>query len=262
MGKNGFQTLYYGKRPSCVRIYDKVAERIAHFELWKRRETRLAKKAYAEYAEANHLAGWKNISRGVPSQPVEKYERDFFQWPQFPTVQEWLSNELPQALPIDFAFGSNQQPDLIPGTSPAAQQPLRFPVLTRVENQLGGRVPDNLHTMGEMRKNVLDFNPFERMTLVKGRVIPPGLFDKDPDGKHYRFPVPTWGFYQWVYDNWDTYGAARMRQMLNRDRNGKLYIRKLTEAGFLPYQDDGLPGISESELFERYRDSVSWQLAA
>src|ERR1035438_5617633 len=49
-------------------------------------------------------------------------------------------------------------------------------------------------------------------------------------------------------------GAARMRQMLNRDRNGKLYLRKLAEAGFLPFEDDGTPGISEAELYGSERD--------
>jgi hypothetical protein len=28
LGKKVYQTLYFGKRPSCVRIYDKVAERM------------------------------------------------------------------------------------------------------------------------------------------------------------------------------------------------------------------------------------------
>jgi hypothetical protein len=265
MGKNSYQTLYYGKRPSCVRIYDKVAECIVRYELKKRKGNRLAKKAYAEYMQANHEAGWKNIARGTPAQPVEKYARDPFLWPQLPTVQEWLAQELPQALPVDFAFGANEQPDLIPGTLPAKQEPLHFPVLTRVENQMGGRVPSNLYTMGEMRKNVRDFNPFERMTLANRRVVPPGFFDKVSlpwGGEKYRFSVPTYCFYQWVHDNWNVIGAARMRQMLNRDRNGKLYLRKLAEAGFLPFEDDGTPGISEAELYDRYRESISWQMAA
>jgi hypothetical protein len=154
---------------------------------------------------------------------------------------------------------------LIPGTLPAKQEPLHFPVLTRVENQMGGRVPGNLITMGEMRRNVRDFNPFERMKLVNRRTPPPGFFDKVSlpwGGEKYRLSVPTHCFYSWVRDNWNVIGAARMRQMLNRDRNGKLYLRKLAEAGFLSFEDDGTPGISEAELYDRYRESISWQLAA
>jgi hypothetical protein len=266
MGKNSYQTLYYGKRPSCVRVYDKVAECSVRYELSKRRANRQAKKAYAEYQLANHEQGWKNLARGSPSEPVEKFARDPFLWPQFPTLQEWLKKDLPQAWApssSSSSSSSSSQLHLIPGAAPATQEPFCFPVLTRVENQMGGRVPGNLHSIGELRKNVRDFNPFQRMTFLNKHSPPPGFFDKVASpwgGEKYRFSVPTYCFFQWVSDNWESYGAARMRQLLNRDRNGKLYLRKLAEAGFLP--DDGAPGISETELFDRYRQSISRQLAA
>jgi hypothetical protein len=225
MGKKVYQTLYFGKRPSCVRIYDKVAERVAQFELIKRRTNGLAKKEYAEYLNTLKVG-----------------DHDFFQWPQLPVMDDWLSRELPRS---KAASGSS------------------FPVVTRVENQFGGRVPDNLHTMGEMRKNVRDFNPFEHMKLVQGYVIPPGLFEKVSlpwGGDKYRFRVCEWMAYMYVRDNWKTLGAAQMWSMLNRDRNGKLYMKKMKD--FLPVEDDGSPGISQPELYDCYRDSVSWQLAA
>lgn len=243
MGKKIYQTLYFGKRPSCVRIYDKVAERVAQFELMKRRANGLAKKEYAEYL--------KTLKVG---------DHDFFQWPQFPVVQDWLSVELPE-IKSDLTAPEASQPDLLPGTSLPDQKLLHFPVVTRVENQFGGRVPGSLHTMGEMRKNVLDFNPFERMKLVSGQVIPPGLFDKVSvpwGGEKYRFRVCEWMAYMYVRDNWKTLGGAQMWSMLNRDRHGKLYLEKMKD--FLP--DDGSPGISEPELYDRYRSSISRQLAA
>src|SRR5215472_14929135 len=46
MGRKVYQTLYFGKRPSCIRIYDKTAERTAHYELWKKHEIRAAKRAW------------------------------------------------------------------------------------------------------------------------------------------------------------------------------------------------------------------------
>lgn len=223
LGKKVYQTLYFGKRPCCVRIYDKVAERIAHFELSKRREIRAA-------------------------------EKDGVDPPEFPSVEEWLSYELPQT---KSHFQQAKQIDLLSGTSPAEQTPLSFPVVTRVENQLGGRVPEPMRTVGEMRRNVRDFNPFSRMKLVSGQLIPPGLFDRDCDGR-YRFSVPEWGFYMYVHQNWKSEGASQMRQMLNRDRNGKKYLARLRE--FVPESEE--PGIAALELYERYRDSVSRQLAA
>lgn len=220
LGKKTYQTLYFGKRPSCIRIYDKIAERISHYKLWKRREMRSAKK------------------EGVDP-------------PEFPTVQEWLSYELPQTK-------AHFQTDLIPGTSPAEQ--LRFPVITRVENQLGGRVPETISTLRQVRNNVLAFNPFARMKIISGQLIPPGPFDRDPDDR-YRFTVPQWCFFMYVREHWGSEGAAQMRSILNRDRNGKKYLRQMRE--FLPVSAENPDeGIAELELYERYRDSVSRQLAA
>jgi hypothetical protein len=244
MGKKIYQTLYFGKRPSCIRIYDKVAERVSHLELMKRRVNRSAKVEYAEYL--------KTLKAG---------DRDPFQWPQFPSVWEWLGEELPH-VKQDFR-PANSGIHLLPDAAQAQEASIRFPVVTRVENQFGGRVPDTLQTLGEMRKNVLDFNPFDRMRLLDGQRIPPGLFDTVPckwGGEKYRFRVLEWMAYMYVRDNWKVLGVAQMRAMLNRDRNGKLYLKKLAE--FLPVEDGGSPGISEPELYERYRDSVSRQLAA
>lgn len=218
LGKKVYQTLYFGKRPSCIRIYDKIAERVSHYELWKRRETRAAKK-------------------------------DGIEPPEFPTVQEWLSVELPRTK-------KPFQPDLIPGTSPA-EQTLLFPVITRVENQLGGRVPESIKTVRQMRGNVLDFNPFSRMKILSGQTVPPGLFDRDSDGR-FRFTFEKWCALMYVHDNWKVLGAAQMYSMLNRDRHWNRYRPLLKE--FIP--ETGDEGIAELELYERYRDSVSRQLAA
>src|SRR5579871_5952707 len=78
MGKKVYQTLYFGKRPSCIRIYDKTAERTAHYALWKKREIRKAKKAWVE--EAVHQ---------------DPHEREPFLMPEFPTLEEWLKFEMP-----------------------------------------------------------------------------------------------------------------------------------------------------------------------
>jgi len=225
LGKRIYQTIYFGKGRSRLRIYDKTAERMAYYTLWKRRQVRAAEKALL---------------------PV----------PEFVDVRDWLAVELPEVKPEEDAPA---QPDLIPGTSPAEQKLLHFPVVTRVENQFGGRVPEELHTMSEMRHNVLDFNPFARMKLVRGTVIPPGCFDRDAAGE-YRFTVKDWCFYMFVNQNWKSLSAAQMWSILNRDRHGKLYLRQMAE--FLPIEDDGSPGISEPELYDRYRGSTARQLAA
>jgi hypothetical protein len=229
MGKKVYQMLYFGKRPSCIRVYDKTAERVAHYQLWKRRQVRAAKRDWlADTAQQD------------PS------KRGPLVLPEFPTVAEWLAHELPQ-LNIDV---------VLPPQSDVA----RFPVLTRVENQFGGRVPEPLQTVSDMRKNVLDFNPFARMKILGGHVIPPSLYDRDP-GENYRFTVSQWFFYMGVRASWAINGAQSTRNMLNRDRNGAKYLERMRE--FLPASElDDCPGISESDLYERYRNSISRQLAA
>jgi hypothetical protein len=240
MGMKIYQTLYFGKRPSCVRIYDKVAERVSHFELWKRRENSAAKKSWLQQQALN---------RNRPDGQVEP-----LLLPEFPDVQDWLAKELPEIK--SEVTAPTTQPDLIPGTSPAEQKVLQFPVVTRVENQFGGRVPEPLRTLGEMRKNVLDFNPFARMKIVSGSVIPPGFFDRDAAGE-YRFEPLEWMGFMWARDNYKVVGAQEMWAMLNRDRHGKRRLEKMRE--FLP---DASEGISELELYDRYRSSTTRQLAA
>jgi hypothetical protein len=241
MGKKVYQTLYFGKRPSCVRIYDKTAERVAHYELWKKREIRAAKRV------------WEST---VAHQDVTERQRLLL--PEFPSVADWLSVELPE-IKAETGTPVNPQPDLLPGTSPPEQKILQFPVVTRVENQFGGRVPEPLQTIGDMRNNVLEFNPFARMKILMGARVPPGLFDRDASGC-YRFAVTDWCFYMYVRENLKALGAPQMWSMLNRDRNGSRYFTKMRD--FLPAEAEDSPGVSETELYERYRSSISRQLAA
>lgn len=235
MGKKSYQTLYFGKRPCCVRIYDKVAERVAHYELWKKRETRMAKRTWLE-----------TVAHQEPA------EREALLLPEFPTVQEWLRVQLPHMAPEPVR---RDQPFLVSELAPAEQ--LTFPAVTRVENQMGGRVPESLETIAAMKKNVRNFNPFLRLKTLTGSLIPPGLYDVDAAGR-YRFSVPDWHFGMQIREKWNVYGAQQMRNMLNRDRHGSEYLRKFWE--FIPKDQE--PGVTAPELFERYQQSVSRQLAA
>ena len=237
MGKKVYQTLYFGKRPCCVRIYDKVAERVAHYELWKKRETRSAKRTWRDTVAHQDAA-----------------DRDALLLPEFPTVDEWLQVQLPHMAPEP---ARRDQPFLLSELAPAEQ--LAFPVVTRVENQFGGRVPDSLETMSEMKKNVRDFNPFLRLKMVTGNAAPPSLYDTLSNGL-YRYRVQTWFALMGMRQMFKVCGAQQTHNMLNRDRHGAQLLRQMREGGFLPMDDE--PGITAPELFERYRQSVSRQLAA
>jgi hypothetical protein len=230
MGKKVYQTLYFGKRPSCVRIYDKTAERLAHYGLLKKRAIRDEKKKWAE--------------RYTMSRDRENFPK--FVPPNLPTEHEWLAMQLPeikQDIPVN---------DCVAKVLP-------FPVVTRVENQFGGRVPKELATVADISKNVLDFNPFARMRLLFGVKVAPKFDARDARG-NYRFPVIEWMAWMYVRDNLKSLGAAQIWSIVNRDRNGKRYFEKMKD--FLPEDESGCPGVSETDLYERYRHSISRQLAA
>ena len=72
--------------------------------------------------------------------------------------------------------------------------------------------------------------------------------------------VDQWCFYMFVRQNWKELSAAQMWAMLNRDRGGNWYLAQMKE--FLPSEGDDSVGVSESELYDRYRSSISRQLAA
>ena len=67
MGKKVYQTLYFGKRPSCVRIYDKTAERIAHFELWEEaRDPRCEESLVCDRRASGFWCSRRFVVAGVP----------------------------------------------------------------------------------------------------------------------------------------------------------------------------------------------------
>ena len=228
MGRKVYQTLYFGKRPSCIRVYDKVAERSQEYEQWKKRELRESKRAALE--EVAHLG------RTVP--PLV---------PEFPSFEQWFAVELAYSLPSQAELPGMEQP-----------QQLSFPVVTRVENQLGGRVPAKLNTLAAVVRNVRDFNPFARVHLTAGtRKQPPGLYDRNDDGS-YQHSVMQWMAGMWLREHYKDFGSQGIAGMLNRDRNGKRLLDSL--GAFIPADDER--GVTSAELYERFRETVSRQLAA
>lgn len=141
--------------------------------------------------------------------------------------------------------------------------------LTRVERQMGaGRVPESLGTFEKLfSKAALEFNPFERLNfsafdgttqiVMKHR----GKCGDDcrgmqhfsvvelAAGQMFRQWLETGMTYQQLYAYWDA------------QHNGKAIATK-----FAPFVAAANPSkvvsITSSDLFERYRNSVSRQMAA
>jgi len=124
------------------------------------------------------------------------------------------------------------------------------PVLTRVERQIGGsRVPPKIATVGQL-VHLPDFDPFDRLEVSIGS-------DLTPDPRHYRFSkyLQLLGLAEFVRQNGGVQSARRLANQLST--NASRLFEDLPN--FLPCSPRK---ITEKEIFECYRKTVSKQLAA
>jgi len=131
-------------------------------------------------------------------------------------------------------------------------------ILTRVERQIGGgKVAEqmkvspgiSIRTVGDLMKHGRDFNPYSNLELLpRARALQPAYFG---DINQYmavmfaRERLEDWGlqpFFQWL--NVET------------NRNARRWLNKYGQ-----WLSDS-PGVTVAEIYERYRNSISKQLAA
>jgi hypothetical protein len=123
-------------------------------------------------------------------------------------------------------------------------------VLTRVERQIGGsRVPDQISTLELLRKNAMDFDPFERLEFLTG-----GKPEPNPDD----YDITTYFAGLGLRATALTLGMQRTRRLINRKSRGNAarVCRKFSE--FLPPVADEF---AVPPLRDLYRKSVERQLA-
>jgi hypothetical protein len=182
MGRREVQTLYFGKRPNCFRIYDKLAE------------------YHCQYAR---------LTRGASDAT------------ELPTFEE--------------AYG----------------YPESGIILTRVERQMGGgRVPAQIDTFGKLKRRLASFNPFERLEFLAVGTREPRIED---------YGLVRWGFGKWLASCAEDIGVHRLRTLVNKHSGGHASRVFRDYAEFLPADDAAL---TQTELLERFRESVRKQLAA
>jgi hypothetical protein len=258
MGKREVQTMYLGKRPNCFRVYDKMAERLHAWNLEKRRHERLARQIVVDKATEGAP---EFRCTGFPTQAAEFYRafkrrRELLcsgrYYLPFPDFETWFAAQCvgPMTNVVQMRLPGQEDPeqmDLLP------QLPK---VLTRVERQMAaGRVPPQLDTFEKLfSKQALDFNPFERLDFssfgAQTQVEPDGYSEIEIlAGLMIRQLLQTDMTYQQLY------------AFLNRKRNAKAILKK-----FAPFVAATNPpkevSISSADLYNRYRSSVSRQLAA
>lgn len=122
-------------------------------------------------------------------------------------------------------------------------------LLTRVERQIGGRIPECLSTF-ELLRGAAAFDPFSRLVFLD-------LGNAEPSPDDFDFSTYATGMF--VRNLVDEQGIHRAKQFINRHskRNAKRILRK-----YRPFLVDEESLLGPEKLLEHYQESVSKQLAA
>lgn len=219
-----------GSRPNPVRVYDKTAETKFRYEQAKRRADREA---------AAFLA---NNVQGIGEVPTDNTD-----------VNRGFRKRLKAAACRMYPFPSFEDWSGL----------WEWQVLTRVERQMQGKIPLVVSTVRALRDNATLFNPFENLRFAApGAEL--GVSEDDYSGFDWFVGLKMWEALQ---SGELTY--QQMHKLFNRGRHGRRSgnANRIFDK-FAPFVrrgsigSDGAIDISPVELFERYRESVTRQLAA
>ena len=235
MGKREIQTLYFGKRPNCYRIYDKIAEMKAEYRRFHGRDITVLVKRMLDAGATSEQVEWRLKSEGLNPD------------------------------------GENCTPtfEAIYGV------PEKGRILTRCERQIGGgelpTIPvtgkpanewERLNTVGALKSRLLEYNPYREFEIVEG-----GL----PEPVRENYGLTDWMAGMYLRDRIQQEGLQQTRSWMNSHqrtgarapgRHATRILEKL--ADFLPASTavDGQGSLSVTDLYERYRCSLAKQMAA
>lgn len=181
IGAAELETIYVGRKPNCVRIYNKPIECAKKYRDWKRR---------------------------------------------------FRNNAC--LLPFDRIFGFSEDA-----------------VLTRVERQIGARIPPQLATMADVKHNAAGFNPFENVQILARKSALPTVA---------QCGLTTWMIGTKLRELRAQMGMQRFRKFVNRHSKGNASRMIEQYAEFLNCESETL--ITSETLFGIYRESMMRQLAA
>jgi hypothetical protein len=256
MGKREVGTMYLGMRPNCFRVYDKLAERRQAWHREKVRHERLAAQVVTDKViDGVDCSYWamrfptlKKWRRELEKQLIPS-GREYF---PFPSFEEWFAEQCrgPMTNLVQMRLPGQEEPEqmkLIPELPK---------VLTRIERQMGaGRIPERLNSFEKLfSRQALDFNPFDRLDFSAFNAI------TQIDASDYSVVEFAAGlqFKQWLEQGMS---YQQLYAYWNSKRNAKAIAKK-----FAPFVAAANPRkevtITAADLYERYRDSLTRQMAA
>jgi hypothetical protein len=263
MGRREVETIYAGKRPNCFRVYNKTAERRAAYGRmvrgWHPPEPR-----FKEWCKRLAAAG----ARIDPEFEALCYERGLDPRLERPKL-DIASDDL---LPLFHATHEAWECKVsAKGPKPTFQQFCGMDesdLLTRFERQIGAQQIRKLHaendakksplfsSLRDLQKNLAEFNPFTAVTFSR-----PGPVDPSPLGDSSNAIITFMaGMYFRGLIQRDGRQLAEAWLHAQSNGNGKRLLERLEP--FFPPDADGVHGISEAGLYERYREAITKQLAA
>jgi len=188
MGIGNIQTLYFGKRPNLIRIYDKMAE---------------------------YRSAYRKLKREHKGETIPTFESIY-------------------GVPDDDS------------------------ILTRVERQIGGRIPPRLATLGDVVRRAPDFKPFEALKIARRAAEP-------LNEPNLRFE--TYCTAQYLRDKASREGMQAIGPFFTQKTNGNSawawkkygpYLKSLSESNGLSSGElQGLFEISMARQFADKRASYS-----
>lgn len=239
IGKRKLETMYLGRQPNPLRIYDKVAETKHRFEREQRGHYRIARNQ--DDFQAARLALRQAEGRALDTNPLDNDARRrekalLVSMHPFVTFHDWTGGTL-----------------------------WEWQTLTRVERQISGELPVVLTTLGAVRDNVLNFNPFQRVQFAAPDKVPHwsdlegfSQLEKMAGGMMWHLLTEE----GWTYDQlYKFFGVTRTGK--SAGGNAKRIMAKfepwLAKALYYP-EGKHETGISGDMLFEKYRSSIKRQL--
>lgn len=216
------ETVYFGKRPNCFRVYNKTAE-------LKTQYAKLLRELNADCPIPKHIGCATCGCLNYRTRSTCK--RCYSRLPEHVKKQPFIC-----VAGFERTYGISETK-----------------VLTRVERQIGGgMVPARIGTMGKLAVYAPDFDPFEGVHILTGR-------EKLPPRHDYTFPKYECGLR--LRELAKTMGLDYVRKYMRTHdpQNWRRTFRDL-EPFFEVSTDE--PAITADQLWQRYRDSVSRQLAA
>jgi len=245
IGRRHLETLYLGRFPNPLRVYDKTAETKYRYS----REERAHYRWLMQQPEASRVRAEFYRSRGIAQKEMQlerslplslrKEARDVCKglWP-FVSFREWEGNKL---------------------------KLWDFSVATRIERQMSGEVPVLISTVKGLRDNAMSFNPFQRIQFA----IPAGGVDwSQATGLRPEQQLCGERIEQMVRDEGVTYDELYRRFGVSRTgkRTGRAVkvLQKYLHFIERALAVDGDVAITADELYETYRSSIrtQFQIAA